>query len=511
MKTKSKELEKSAINGLPKLKTYIPGFDSISNGGLPKGRTTLLSGTAGCGKTVIGCQFLAEGILQGKDNGVFITFEEPPKDIRDNMLGLGWDIAKWEKEGKWLFVDASSSYDEMIEAGDYDLGALMARIEFAINKVNAQRITVDSLGAIFSQLSQGNVVRKELFRITSALKNMNVTSLLTAERIEEYGNISRFGVEEFVTDNVIVLRNVLTSEKRRRTIEILKFRGTTHQKGEWPFTIVPGKGMYIIALSEMELKHKSSNVRISSGNKVLDQMTNGGYFRDSIILLSGATGTGKTLTATTFLAETCRRGEKALMFAFEESNSQLSRNAAGWGIDFENYEKEGLLKIICAYPEIMGLEDHLHNMKVNIEKFKPTRIAVDSLTALERVSTIKSYREFVIGLTSLIKEKQMAGLFTATTPTLMGGSSVTEEHISTITDSIILLRYVEMFGEMKRGITVLKMRGSLHDKNIREYSINSKGLQINKAFRNVSGILSGNIKHFTPQEADRLQDMFKEE
>ena len=508
---KPKENKKPVKNELQKLKTYIPGFDSISNGGLPKGRTTLLSGTAGCGKTVIACQFLAEGILQGGDHGVFITFEEPPRDIRENMLGLGWDIETWEKEGKWAFVDASASAEnEQIEAGDYDLGALMARIEYAINKVGAKRVVLDSLGAIFSQLSESNQVRKELFRITSALKTMNVTSLLTAERVDEYGSISRFGVEEFVTDNVIVVRNVLTSEKRRRTIEILKFRGTTHQKGEWPFTIVPGKGMYIIALSEMELKHVSSNVRISSGNEVLDSMTNGGYFRDSIILLSGATGTGKTLTATTFLAETCRRGEKALMFAFEESNSQLSRNASGWGIDFEEYQKQGILKIICAYPETRGLEDHLHNMKSIIEEFKPSRIAVDSLTALERVSTIKSYREFVIGLTSLIKEKQMAGLFTATTPTLMGGSSVTEEHISTITDSIILLRYVEMFGEMKRGITVLKMRGSLHDKDIRQYTITHEGLQIGKAFKNVSGILSGNIKHFTPQEADRLKDMFKE-
>jgi len=499
------------VTKLDKLKTFIPGFDSISNGGLPKGRTTLLSGTAGCGKTVIACQFLAEGIVNGKEAGVFITFEESPKDIRENMLGLGWDIEKWENEGKWAFVDASANMDEdIMEVGDYDLGALMARIEHAINKVDAKRVSLDSLGAIFSQLSESNLVRKELFRITNALKKMDVTSLLTAERIEEYGNISRFGVEEFVTDNVIVVRNVLTEEKRRRTIEILKFRGTTHQKGEWPFTIVPGKGMYVIALSEMELKHVSSSVRISSGNKILDKMTNGGYFRDSIILLSGATGTGKTLTGSTFLAETCMRGEKSLLFAFEESNSQLTRNAAGWGMDFKDYQEKGLLKIVCAYPENQGLEDHLHNIKTTIDQFKPSRIVIDSLTALERISTVKSYREFVIGLTSLIKERQIAGLFTATTPTLMGGSSVTEEHISTITDSIILLRYVEMFGEMKRGITVLKMRGSSHDKVIRQYTITGKGLEIAKPFRNVSGILSGNIKHFTPQESDRLNNMFKE-
>lgn len=495
-----------------KLITHISGFDFISCGGLPKGRTTLLSGTAGSAKTVFATQFLARGIMAAGENGVFVTFEEYPSEIKKNMKSFGWDIEKWEQEGKLAFVDASQQPgDETIESGGYDLGALMARIEYAVNKVNAKRLSMDSLGAIFSRFTDERVVRNELFRIVAALKDMGVTAIMTAERIEEYGDIARYGVEEFVADNVIVLRNVLEEEKRRRTIEILKFRGTIHQKGEWPFTIIPDEGVVVIPLSAIELKQKSSNIRVTSGITELDKLCGGGFFRDSIILVSGATGAGKTLMATEFMAGGFQNNEKCLLFAFEESREQLFRNATGWGVDYGEMEKQGKLKVICAYPEVAGLEDHLIKIKSVIEDFKPNRIAVDSLSALERVSTIKGYREFVIGITSFIKDKETIGLFTSTTPTLMGGTSVTEAHISTITDSIILLRYVEMFGEVRRGITVLKMRGSMHDKEIREFSIDNKGMHIGNPFRNITGILSGFVKHVVPSEVDRLDGLFNNE
>ena len=218
-----------------KLATDIEGFDGISMGGLPMGRTTLVAGTAGSAKTIFASQFLANGIRKAGQSGVFVTFEEPPDDIRNNVIGLGWDIRTWEKAGKWAFVDASpQTSDQPIVVGEYDLGALVARIEFAVRKVSAKRVSLDSLGAIFSRFSEASVVRGELFRIAVALKQMGVTAILTAERTAEYGEIARFGVEEFVADNVIILRNVLEAEKRRRTVEILKFRGTMHQKGEYP-------------------------------------------------------------------------------------------------------------------------------------------------------------------------------------------------------------------------------------------------------------------------------------
>jgi circadian clock protein KaiC len=495
---------------LEKLPTGIPGFDLIAGGGLPVGRTTLVSGTAGSAKSVFAAQFLAEGIARQGQPGVFVTFEEPPGDIRRNMAGFGWNIAAWEKQGLWAFVDASPDpAAESTEVGNYDLGALMARIEHAVRSTRAARVSLDSLGAIYNQLNNAGTIRNELLRVMAALKRLQVTSIVTAERPSEDGEIARLGIEEFIADNVVLLRNALDQEKRRRTIEILKFRGAYHQKGEWPFTIVPGEGIIVMPLSAIALTQKSSSLTLTSGNADLDRMCGGGLYRDSIVLVSGATGTGKTLMVTKFMAGGAERGERCLLFAFEESRDQLFRNARGWSVDFDRLERDGLLKLHCDYPESASLEEHLIRMKRQIDEFQPDRVAVDSLSALERVSTLKSFREFAISLTSFIKSQEIAGLFTATTPELMGGASVTVAHISTITDTIILLRYVEMYGEMRRGITVLKMRGSPHDKDIREFHIDGRGMHIGNAFRTVTGILSGNPSHMAVEELQRIDKLFQ--
>ena len=487
-----------------KIATGISSFDIIAKGGLPRNRTTLISGTAGSGKTIFAVQFLAAGIESGIP-GVFVTFEESASDIRKNMLSFGWDLEQWEADGKLAFVDASPDpMIDTIEAGGFDLGALLARVQHAVRKVKAERVAVDSLGAVFSQFSDQSIVRSELFRIASALKAIGVTAVLTAERTDDYGPIARFGVEEFIADNVMILRNVLEDESRRRTIEILKFRGCDHQKGEYPFTIVPDGGVIVIPLSAMHLSMKSSDVRISSGNASLDEMCGGGLFRDSVTLVSGATGTGKTLTVTQFLQGGATSGERCLLLAFEESRDQLVRNATGWGFDFGQMERDGMLRIICDYPDVSGLEDWLVTIQAAIRDFKPHRVALDSLSALEHVGTAKAFREFVIGLTSFIKHQEITGLFTSTTASLMGGDSITETHISTLTDSIILLRYVEMFGEMKRGLTVLKMRGSAHDKAIREFTIDKGGMRMGRPFRNVTGILAGTPVHLSPAELEQV-------
>ncbi|MFO7816556.1 MAG: circadian clock protein KaiC [Desulfovibrionales bacterium] len=501
----------SKIRQLRKLPTGIPGLDAITQGGLPQGRTTLVSGSAGSGKTILAAQFLVEGILKNNETGVFVTFEEPPWSIRQNLISMGWDISEWEEQGKWVFVDASAQVGEeaTLIMGSYDMGALLARIENAVQKSGACRVSLDSLGAVFTRFGDSKTVRNELFRVTATVRELDVTSLLTAERIEEYGAISREGVEEFVADNVIILRNVLEEEKRRRTVEILKFRGTTHQKGEFPFTILPDRGFVVIPLSDIDLEYESTDLRINSGSKELDTMCGGGFYRDSVVLVSGATGTGKTLMVTEFIAGGVNSRERCLLFAFEESREQFFRNASGWGIDLRPMEEAGYLKVVCEYPEVSSLEDRLVSMRQIMKEFKPQRVAIDSLSALERVSTKKSFREFVLGITSQLKQMETAGLFTSTAPSLLGGESVTEAHISTLTDSIILLRYVEIFGEMRRGLTVLKMRGSQHDKNIREFTIDGSGMHIGKPFRNVGGILGGNPRQFESWEINRLENMFE--
>ena len=477
---------------IDKLPTGIPGFDHVTMGGLPRRRTTLLIGPAGSAKTVFSGQFLAEGVRRGEP-GVFVSFEEPATDLRTNFATLGWEIEEWERDGLWQFVDASpiSGVDD-VEHNDYNFDGLVARIGHAIDQTAAERIVLDSFAAVFAHLSDAVAVRKQLRDLVMNLRKMGLTVVVTAENVgDESITESRYGVEEFVADNVVILRNALEDEKRRRTVEVLKMRGAMHRKGEFPFTVLPGSGVVVIPLSVMSLTQQSSNDRLATGNDELDGMTGGGFFRDSIVLVSGATGTGKTLMVTEFVANGCEAGERCLLFAFEESRDQIFRNASGWGRDFEKYEAKGTLRLVATYPEVASLEDHLVEIKNEIETYKPTRFAIDSLSALERIGTDKGFREFIIGLTSFVKAERVAGLLTSTTSSLLGGSSITEGHISTLTDAIILLRYVELGSSVRRGLTVLKMRGSKHDHDIREFTIDGSGMHIGDSFRGVAGILSG--------------------
>ncbi|MDX2271125.1 MAG: circadian clock protein KaiC [Cyanobacteriota bacterium] len=489
--------------GIPKVPTGIEGFDDISHDGLPFGRTTLISGTSGTGKTLFAVQFLHNGIIQFQDPGILITFEESPSDIIRNAFSFGWDLQALINEGKLFILDASPDPEGYEVSGNFDLSALIERIQYAIKKYKAKRVAIDSVTAIFQQYDPAGIVRRELFRLTARLKQCNVTTVMTTERTDEYGPIARFGVEEFVSDNVVILRNMLEGEKRRRTIEILKLRGTTHMKGEYPFTMTRD-GINIFPLGAMQLTQRSSNDRVSSGVKKLDEMCGGGFFKDSIILVTGATGTGKTSLVSKFLEEGCLQGERCILFAYEESRAQLSRNASSWGIDLEKIERQKLLKIICAYPESAGLEDHLQIIKSEIMAFKPARIAIDSLSALARGVSQNAFRQFVIGVTGYAKQMEITGFFTNTTDQFMGSHSITESHISTITDTIILLQYVEIRGKMSRAINVFKMRGSWHDNGICEYLISNVGIQIQDSFRGYERIISGSPTRISIDEKNEL-------
>lgn len=460
-----------------KVPSDIPGFDFIADGGLPQGRSTLVAGTSGAAKTIFSCQFLAEGIVRHGEPGVFVTFEEHPDDIRNNMASFEWDIDHWEAKGFWNFVDASPdpSYRFTI-TGEFEFDSLIGRIRYAAEAIGAKRAALDSIGAIFSQFPDSSRVRYELFRLISALREMKLTAVLSAERLEEYGGISRHGIEEFAADNVVILRNVLEVEKRRRTIEILKMRGAPHKKGEYPFTVMPRQGIVIIPHA-LELNHESGCSRVSSGNSGLDEVYGGGLLRDTVVLVSGPTGTGKTMLATHFADGIVPGSERSLYLGYEESRQQLGRNARGWGIDFDAMEADGRLKVICNYPEGASLDDHLVLLAEHIKAFQPTRLVLDSISALERIGSVRGFWSFLLSVTSLLKRQNITGLFTTTAP-MTGILLDSALQVSALTDTIVLLRLVEARGTMIRGINVLKMRGSKHDTRVREFAIDDTGLHI---------------------------------
>jgi len=477
---------------LERVKTGVEAFDDLVMGGLPRGRTTIVGGTPGSGKTVFATQFLAHGITELGEPGVFVTFEETPPEIEVNMGSFGWEIRGWRETSKLVFVDASPRDSDQVVVGDFDLAGLLTRILHAARSAQARRIVLDSVTQLFDHfIADQALVRRELLRIATALKKEGLTVLMTAERDSEYGEISRHRIEEFVADNVVILRNALDRERHRRTIEVLKMRGSRHVEGEVPFTLVGERGMVAVPLSSLRLEQKSGTRRVTSGNPELDAMTSGGFFRDSVTLVSGATGTGKTLLVTRFLAGGVAAGERSLLVGYEESRGQIFRNARSWGVDFEAMEAEGRLKVVCLYPEAQSLPDHLLMIRELVEEFEPQRLAIDSLSALERIAPETGFREFLISLTSFIKKREIAGLCTATDKSLVGGHSASEQHISTLTDSIILLRYIQKADALHRGLMVLKMRGSDHDKQIRRFTIDGSGMHLGQPLEDAPDVFGG--------------------
>ena len=478
---------------MERLETGIPGLDALSFGGLPKRRTTLLTGTTGSGKTVFALQFLAAGVNSFAQPGVLVTLEEPAEELIANMSSFGWDLAGLVSSGQIAVIDATDRGEEIVSGG-FDFGGLSARIAHAVRDVGAKRLVVDPLDVLFLDFGEASEVRKALHGVARSLMPLRVTTVMTAERAADDGPYTRFGAEEFVAHNLVVLRNSLDEERRRRTLEVVKFRGYQHRKGEFPFVIDPVTGIEVVPFSVIEAGREAAAAaapdRISLGPP-LDDMCGGGVYRDSVVLVTGATGTGKTLLASQFTQAGLDAGERVLFLSFEESGSQLVRNVSSWGMNFEAPALEGRLRIVSRYPERMGLQDLLVEIKREVEQFAPGRVVIDSMTALMHNAPAREFREFGVGLSGYFKSRGIATLMTTTLLTLLGGESATGVALSTVADSIVALRYLELEGELRRGILMVKLRGQAHDRTIHEYEITDNGIRLLGRLQGVAGILTG--------------------
>ncbi|TXT53879.1 MAG: KaiC-like protein 2 [Promethearchaeota archaeon] len=479
------------MKSIRKIPSGIEGFDIISLGGIPKNRMTLISGIPGSGKTIFCAQFLIGGIQNSNEPGVFVTFEESPEEIITNMQDFNWNIQEHINSGLWKFVDVSPKLeDNFTIRGNYDLSGLILRIKTAIKTINAKRVVLDSIAALFSKYPDTEVIRKEIVRIKSSLKKLKVTSIITSEQYKEPGNTFYYDVMDFVSDNVILLKNSIFEEFRRRTIEIFKYRGVPHKKGQNSFTIKKDKGIVIISFERNPNLLNIKRERSTTGIKQLDELTDGGFFQGSSILLSGETGSGKTLFSLSMLDGSLEKGDRCMMINLEESREQILQKARNWNIDLEHFEKQELFQLKCMYPESYGIEDFIVDIKESMEIFNPDRVYIDSISALERITTPLTFRESLINLFLSSRERNIIAIFTTTAPTFSGLMVNSKIHISTLSDAIILLRYFEREGKMTRALGIMKLRGSNHSKWFTEYSIDDSGINILEPIKKNTGVFT---------------------
>jgi circadian clock protein KaiC len=469
---------KQQLRPLPKSPTGIPGMDEITGGGLPQGRPTLVAGGAGCGKTLFATEFLANGAIQYDEPGVFVAFEESAEELAQNVASLGFDLKELIKKKKLIIDYVRIERTEIEETGEYDLDGLFIRLGHAIDSIGAKRVVLDTVEVLFAALPNHAIIRAELQRLFRWLKNKGVSAVVTAERGD--GTTTRFGLEEYIADCVILLDHRVTEQISTRRMRIVKYRGTLHGTSEYPFLI--GKnGISILPITSLGLEHKVSRERISSGVKDLDDMLDGkGYYRGSSILLSGTAGTGKTSLAAAFVDAACQRGERCLFFAFEESTSQILRNMRSIGIDLSPHVKKGLLQFHVARPTLHGLEMHLVTMYDLIREYKPSVVVMDPITDFTVVGTKAEVKAAITRIIDFLRTSQVTGLFTSFT---LEDNSPDQfiVGISSLIDAFISLRNLESNGERHRGLFVLKSRGMAHSNQIRSLSLSDDGIHIGES------------------------------
>jgi len=490
--TSRRKSRRPAPQALQKALTGIQGLDEITAGGLPKGRPTLVSGGAGSGKTMFGLEFLVRGATEHGEPGVFISFEETIPDLTKNAASLGFDLDRLVAEKKIFLDHVFLSRVDVAETGDYDLDGLFIRIADAVDRVGAKRVVLDTIEVLFAELPNPGILRAEIRRLFGWLKDKGLTTIITAER-ESPDKLTRHGIEEFVSDCVILLDHRIREEISTRRLRIVKYRGSTHGTNEYPF-LIDDTGISVLPISSLGLDHQAPDVRISTGIARLDGMMGGkGFFRGSSVLLSGTSGAGKTSVAAHFVDAACRRGERALYFAFEESPRQIVRNMRSIGIDLAPWVAKGLLQFQAARPTYGGIEEHLLITRKCVSRFKPAVVAVDPITNLLSVSTIGEVRSMLTRMVDFLKTNQITSIFTSLTA---GGGALeaTEADVSSLMDTWLLLKTVESSGEMNRALYVLKSRGMDHSNQIREFLLTDHGLRVLDVYLGAGGVLTGSAR-----------------
>ncbi|MCX6897701.1 MAG: circadian clock protein KaiC [Verrucomicrobia bacterium] len=490
MKTTSPKSTPSATS-LPKCPTGIQGLDEITGGGVPRGRPTLVCGGAGCGKTLLAAEFLVRGAVQFGEPGVFMAFEETEKELKANVASLGFDLAGLVRRKKLMLDYVHIERSEIQESGEYDLEGLFVRLNHAIDSIGAKRVVLDSLEALFASLPNEAILRAELRRLFRWLKEKGVTAVITAERGRE--QLTRHGLEEYVSDCVILLDHRVVDQIATRNLRVVKYRGTLHGTNEFPF-LIGDDGISVLPITSLGLNHKISGERIATGIPRLDAMLGGrGFFRGSSILLTGTPGTGKTIVAANFAQAACRRGERTLFFSFEESPNQIVRNMHSIGLRLEPLVKRGLLRFHAARPSLYGLEMHLATMFKEIAEFQPHVVIIDPVTSLMDAGTSSECRGMITRLVDYLKAGQVTTLFTSLT---QSGHALqqSEAAMSSLMDSWLLLQDVEGNGERNRVLYVLKARGMAHSNQIREFLISDHGIDLVDAYIGASGVLTGSAR-----------------
>lgn len=458
-----------------KAATGIKGFDEITGGGLPKGRATLVCGAAGSGKTLLATEFLVRGATELGERGVFMTFEESVEDLTADVASLGFDLAALIAQKKIIIDHVRINRHEIEETGQYDLDGLFIRLDHAIKSVRAKRVVLDTIEALFAGFSNPGILRMELARLFRWLKDKGVTAIITGERGE--GTLTRHGLEEYVSDAVILLDHRVDDQVSTRRLRIVKFRGSSHGTNEYPF-LIGRSGLSVLPITSVGLQHEASLDRVSAGVEALDAMLGGkGFYRGSSILLSGGAGTGKSSLAAHFIDAACRRGERCVYFLFEESPGQYTRNMRSIAINLEAWMKAGRLHFHAARPALLGLEQHLVAMHRAIEEVRPSVVVVDPINDLLSVGTVRTVKATLLRLIDYLKMSHITALFTSLTSG-EAHEQTTDTGMSSLMDTWILLRDFEEKSHRHRGLYVLKSRGMPHSNEVCPYSITDRGVQL---------------------------------